>query len=103
MKSMMYSYVLAHMSQHFHTTTRDLWIVVFYKLMDKSDPIWNCWAGLALNAYLLAIAAPIEETRSVLPIGVQIVPCNMGDKTSLAASKILEQHHRSFVSSPNFV
>jgi amidase len=60
------------------------------------------WAGLTLNAYLPATAAPIGETRSGLPIGVQIVARNMGDKTSLAVAKILEQHHRSFVPPPEF-
>lgn len=60
------------------------------------------WAGLTLNAYLPATAAPIGQTRSGLPIGVQIVTRNMGDKTSLAVAKILEQHHRSFIPPPDF-
>lgn len=60
------------------------------------------WAGLTLNAYLPATAAPIGQTRSGLPIGVQIVARNMGDKTSLAVAKILEQHHRSFIPPPDF-
>lgn len=60
------------------------------------------WAGLTLNTYLPATAAPIGETRSGLPIGVQIVARSMGDKTSLAVAKILEQHHRSFTPPPDF-
>ncbi|MEH6571028.1 MAG: amidase [Halioglobus sp.] len=59
------------------------------------------WAGLTLNAYLPATAAPIGITQSGLPIGVQIVAPFLGDKTSLAVAKILEKHHRSFTPPPN--
>lgn len=59
------------------------------------------WAGLTLNAYLPATAAPIGVTKSGLPIGVQIVAPFLGDRTSLAVAKILEEHHRSFTPPPN--
>lgn len=59
------------------------------------------WAGLTLNVFLPATAAPIGETTSGLPIGVQIVAPFLGDKTSLAVARILEQHHRSFTPPPN--
>ncbi|MFK8048478.1 MAG: amidase [Halioglobus sp.] len=59
------------------------------------------WAGLTLNAYLPATAAPIGTTQSGLPIGVQIVAPFLGDRSSLAVAKILEQHHRRFTPPPN--
>lgn len=59
------------------------------------------WAGLTLNAYLPATAAPIGVTQSGLPIGVQIVAPFLGDRTSLAVAKILEKQHRSFMPPPN--
>jgi amidase len=65
----------------------------------EERPYWDVlgWAGLTLNALLPVTATPIATSRDGLPIGVQVVADYLEDKTALAVSKMLEQHHRAFV------
>ncbi|PLW84200.1 amidase [Kineobactrum sediminis] len=60
------------------------------------------WAGLSLNAYLPATAVPAGITLDGLPVGVQIVARYLGDRTSLAVARLLEQHHRAFTAPPGY-
>ena len=60
------------------------------------------WAGLTLNAYLPVTVVPVGLSRDGLPIGVQIVAPYLGDKTSLAVGRLLEEHHRGFVAPPGY-
>jgi len=60
------------------------------------------WAGLTLNAYLPVTAVPVGLSEEGLPIGVQVVAPFLGDKTSLAVARLLEEHHRAFVPPPGY-
>ena len=60
------------------------------------------WAGLTLNAYLPVTAVPLGTTRDGLPIGMQIASRFRGDRTTLAAARLLESHHRAFVPPPGY-
>lgn len=60
------------------------------------------WAGLTLNAYLPATAVPIGTTSDGLPIGMQVASRFGGDRTCLAAARILEANHRGFVAPPGY-
>ena len=54
------------------------------------------WSGLTLNTYLPATAVPVGAAADGMPVGAQVVSRYMGDRTTLAVAKLLEQHHRSF-------
>ncbi|MEP4485880.1 MAG: amidase [Halioglobus sp.] len=54
------------------------------------------WSGLTLNTYLPATAVPVGATADGMPVGAQVVSRYMGDRTTLAVARLLEQHHRSF-------
>ncbi len=60
------------------------------------------WAGLTLNAYLPVTTVPVGLTQDGLPIGVQVVAPYLGDRTALAAARLLEEHHRRFVAPPGY-
>jgi len=55
------------------------------------------WAGLTLNAYLPVTVVPVGLSADGLPIGVQIVAPFLGDRSSLAVGRLLEEHHWGFV------
>ncbi len=60
------------------------------------------WAGLTLNAYLPVTAVPVGLSGEGLPIGMQVVAPFLGDKTSLAVARLLEEHHRAFLPPPGY-
>ena len=60
------------------------------------------WAGLTVNSYLPVTAVPVGETDEGLPVGAQVVSRYLGDKTTLAAARLLEQYHRKFKAPPGF-
>ncbi len=60
------------------------------------------WAGLTLNALLPVTVVPVGLSGEGLPIGVQIVAPFLGDRTSLAVGRLLEEHHRGFVAPPGY-
>lgn len=60
------------------------------------------WAGLTLNSYLPVTAVPVGLSGEGMPIGVQIVAPFLGDRTSLAVGRLLEEHHRGFVAPAGF-
>lgn len=60
------------------------------------------WAGLSCLTYLPATVAPAGLTRQGLPVGVQIVGPQYGDRSCIAFARLLEQTYRSFVPPPNF-
>jgi amidase len=61
------------------------------------------WAGLTGLVYLPATVAPAGLTATGLPVGVQIVGPQYGDKSCIAFAGLLERAYRSFVPPPNFV
>lgn len=60
------------------------------------------WAGLCGLVYLPATAAPAGLTTKGLPVGVQIVGPQYGDKSCIAFAGLLERAYRGFVPPPNF-
>ncbi|HEX2215508.1 MAG TPA: amidase [Xanthobacteraceae bacterium] len=55
------------------------------------------WAGYSCLVYLPATVAPIGFTREGLPVGVQIVGAQYGDRTCIHFAKLIEEEFQSFV------
>jgi amidase len=60
------------------------------------------WAGLSGLVYLPATVAPAGLAAGGLPVGVQIVGPQYGDKSCIAFAGLLERAYRGFVPPPNF-
>ncbi|HEV8583987.1 MAG TPA: amidase [Methylomirabilota bacterium] len=60
------------------------------------------WAGYTGVAFLPSTAAPCGFTPSGLPVGVQIVGPQYGDRTTLAFARLLEREFQGFVPPPGF-
>ena len=60
------------------------------------------WSGVTLNAYLPATTVPVGLSRDGLPIGMQVASRYLGDRTALAAARLLEKHHRAFTPPPGY-
>jgi amidase len=60
------------------------------------------WAGLSGLVYLPATVAPAGLTAKGLPVGVQIVGPQYGDRSCIAFARLLEQAYRGFVPPPDF-
>ena len=60
------------------------------------------WAGIASLCYLPATVAPIGLTPRGLPVGVQIVGPQYGDRTTLRFARLLEREYYRFVAPPGF-
>ncbi len=60
------------------------------------------WAGYSGAYYLPSTVAPIGLTPSGLPVGVQIIGPQYGDRTCLAFAKLLEREYRGFVPPPGY-
>ena len=58
------------------------------------------WAGLTGVAYLPSVIAPIGQTADGLPVGLQIVAPEMGDKTAIRFAELLAKELGGFVA-PN--
>jgi amidase len=60
------------------------------------------WAGLSGGFYLPSTVAPIGLTPGGLPVGVQIIARQFGDRTSLRFAELLERDYYAFVPPPGF-
>src|SRR5271165_162145 len=60
------------------------------------------WAGLCGLVYLPATVAPAGLSAKGLPVGVQIVGPQYGDKSCIAFAGLLERAYRGFVAPPGF-
>lgn len=60
------------------------------------------WSGLANLAYLPSVAAPIGFTDEGLPVGVQIIGPQYGDRSCIAFARLLEREYQAFVPPPGF-
>ena len=60
------------------------------------------WAGLFGLFYLPATVAPIGFTNAGLPVGVQIVGPQYGDRTTLHFARLLEKEYHAFVPPPGY-
>src|SRR5439155_2007444 len=60
------------------------------------------WAGLSGLVYLPATVAPAGLTAKGLPVGVQIIGPQYGDKSCISFAGLLEEGYRGFVAPPDF-
>ena len=75
-------------------------IMVNGKQVPTTDQLF--WAGFSGVAYLPSTVAPAGFTRAGLPIGVQIVGSQYGDRTTIALARLLENEFQGFVPPPGF-
>jgi amidase len=60
------------------------------------------WAGFPAMAYLPSTVAPCGFTPAGLPVGVQIVAPQYGDRTAIHFARLLEREYQPFVPPPGF-
>ena len=60
------------------------------------------WAGYGGMAYLPATVAPIGFTPGGLPVGVQIIGPQYGDRTCIELARLLEREFQAFVPPPDY-
>jgi amidase len=60
------------------------------------------WAGYPGMAYLPGTVAPAGRTRSGLPVGIQIVGPQYGDRTCIQMARLLEREYQGFVPPPAY-
>jgi amidase len=60
------------------------------------------WAGYTGVAYLPSTAAPCGFTRAGLPVGVQIVGPQYGDRACIEFARMLEREFQGFVPPPDY-
>ena len=75
-------------------------IAVNGRLEDTNDQLF--WAGYTGMAYLPSTAAPCGFTRAGLPVGVQIVGPQYGDRTCIELARLLEREFQGFVPPPDY-
>lgn len=61
------------------------------------------WAGFSGLVYLPSTVAPAGFTRQGLPVGVQIVAPQYGDRTAIWVAEQLERHYQPFVAPPGYL
>ncbi len=71
-------------------------ITVNGKEVPTTDQLF--WAGYPAMAYLPSTVAPVGFSSEGLPVGVQIVGPQHGDRTCIAFAKLIEQEFQPFVS-----
>jgi len=89
--------------RHDHAHEDERWKRMI-QINGKPSPTINdlFWAGLCGLVYLPATVAPAGLTEGGLPVGVQIVGPQYGDKSCIAFAGLLERAYRGFVPPPNF-
>ena len=75
-------------------------VIVNGKKVPTTDQLF--WAGYSCVAYLPSTVAPIGFTPDGLPVGVQIVAPQYGDRCSIAFAKLLEQEYHGFIPPPGY-
>jgi amidase len=60
------------------------------------------WAGYSGASYLPSTVAPIGLTPDGLPVGVQIIGPQFGDRTCIAFAKLIEREYYDFAPPPGF-
>ena len=60
------------------------------------------WAGYSGMAYLPSTVAPAGLTKSGLPVGVQIIGPQYGDRTCIQMARLLERDYQAFVPPSNY-
>ncbi len=75
-------------------------ITVNGKQVPTTDQLF--WAGFSGVAYLPSTVAPAGFTNDGLPVGVQIVGPQYGDRTTIALARMLEKEFQAFVPPPGY-
>ena len=60
------------------------------------------WAGWSGAFYLPGTVAPIARTKENLPVGVQIVGPQYGDRVTMGVARLMERHLRTFEPPPGY-
>ncbi len=60
------------------------------------------WAGFSGLVYLPSTVAPIGLTADGLPVGVQIVGPQYGDRLCIQFARLIEREYHAFVAPPDF-
>ena len=86
---------------HDHEGERyDRTIVVNGRRVPTTDQLF--WAGYSGVAYLPSTVAPCGFTPGGLPVGVQIVGPQYGDRTCIELARLLEREFQGFVPPPDY-
>jgi len=86
---------------HDHEGERhDRTILVNRRRVPTTDQLF--WAGYTGMAYLPSTAAPCGFTRAGLPVGVQIVGPQYGDRACIDFARLLEREFQGFVPPPGY-
>lgn len=86
---------------HDHVGERhDRTIVVNGRRVPTTDQLF--WAGYSGVAYLPSTVAPCGFTPGGLPVGVQIVGPQYGDRTCIELARLLEREFQGFVPPPDY-
>jgi amidase len=75
-------------------------IVVNGRRVPTTDQLF--WAGHSGMVYLPATVAPAGFTPGGLPVGVQIVGPQYGDRTTIELARLLEREFQAFVPPPGY-
>lgn len=75
-------------------------ITVNGKQVPTTDQLF--WAGFSNVVYLPSTVAPAGLTPEGLPVGVQIVGPQYGDRTCIQLARLLEEAYQGFVPPPGF-
>ncbi len=75
-------------------------IAVNGKMVLTTDQLF--WAGYSGMAFLPSSVAPAGLTPGGLPVGVQIVGPQYGDRACIAFAQLLEREYRAFVPPPGY-
>ncbi len=70
------------------------------KYVPTTDQLF--WAGYSCVVYLPSTVAPAGQTPGGLPVGVQIVGPQYGDRTTIDFARHLEREFRAFVPPPGY-
>ena len=60
------------------------------------------WAGFSCLVYLPSTVAPIGLTAQGLPVGVQIVGPQYGDRLCILFARLIERDYHAFMAPPDF-
>jgi len=75
-------------------------VVVNRRRVPTTDQLF--WAGYSGMAYLPSTVAPAGFSQAGLPIGVQIVGPQYGDRTCIELARLLEREFQGFVPPPGY-
>ena len=70
-------------------------------LVPTTDQLF--WAGYSGMAYLPSTVAPAGFTKAGLPVGVQIIGPQYGDRACIHMARLLEREYQGFVPPPDYV